>query len=189
MLRLGCWAISLSLLLFCWASSSTADGFPRTYDDAIRASVHRYWGDYPVWLAWKAQLYQESRLDPAAVSPAGAAGLCQAMPATFRDWAQRNRWINADPHVARYCIIGGAQMMADLRRFFGDVPFPDRQFLAQAGYNAGPGNVRRARRLCRADDWAGVARCLPAVTGRHSAETITYVDRIARWQAMMEAGR
>lgn len=112
------------------------------------------------------------------------------MPATWRDWEKRNGWVGASPHIAKYCIIGAAQMMADLRRFFKAAPFPDRQRLAQGGYNAGPGNIRKAQRLCgNAQAWATVASCLPKITGKHSAETITYVDRIARWRAMMESGR
>ena len=50
-------------------------------------------------------------------------------------------------------------------------------------YNAGSGNILRAQRLALADGlvgtrWASIEARLPAVTGPHSRETLTYVARI-----------
>ena len=52
-----------------------------------------------------------------------------------------------------------------------------------ASYNAGRGNVLRAQRLALADGldgrlWSSIQDRLPAVTGRHSRETLRYFDRI-----------
>lgn len=164
------------------------------YDGAIRKAVGLYWPTGPGWEWWKAQLWQESRLDPAARSPVGAAGIAQFMPTT---WAEVARQLGIDPKrvpptVAEPAIAAGAYYMARLKAQWrgwsgwGDLMETHRH--AQAGYNAGSGNVLRAWRLCgRPGAWAATAACLARVTGRHAAETITYVDRIARWRAMLAA--
>jgi soluble lytic murein transglycosylase-like protein len=54
-----------------------------------------------------------------------------------------------------------------------------------ASYNAGPGNISRARKLCGAWEWALVAPALGKVTGKHSAETLGYVQRIRTYYAQM----
>ena len=51
--------------------------FPSRYDSMIQSAVKKFWPDYPDHLNWKAQLYQESKLDPDATSPGGAQGLAQ----------------------------------------------------------------------------------------------------------------
>lgn len=87
-------------------------------------------------------IYQESRGNPRAVSPAGAAGLMQVMPATARDpgfgvrpldWNQR-----FNPRENER--FGRDYLGAMLNRYDGD---PTRALIA---YNAGPGT---------ADRWSG----------------------------------
>lgn len=75
------------------------------------------------------QLMAESGFDPNAVSPAGAAGIAQFMPATAREWGLRNRF---DPVAS---IAAQARFMGAMLRQFRSVP------LALAAYNAGPGVV------------------------------------------------
>jgi soluble lytic murein transglycosylase-like protein len=73
----------------------------------------------------------ESGYDPAAVSPAGAIGVMQLMPATARK-------LGVDPRDPAQNIMGGAAYLrAQLDRFDGAVD------LALAAYNAGPGAVVR----------------------------------------------
>ncbi len=75
---------------------------------------------------------QESGFDPLAVSPAGAAGLMQLMPATARRFGVRDRF---DPAQN---LRGGARYLAWLLQHF------DQDLdLALAGYNAGEGSVHR----------------------------------------------
>lgn len=178
----------LGLLMGC-SSAKAGPAFPDRYDRQIRHAAEAYWPDYPHWLAWKAQLYQESRLDPAAVSPVGAAGLAQIMPATWADLTRELRLGGASPHHD-IAIEAGAYYMARLRRgWMTERPPDDRQRLAQASYNAGTGNLLKAQRLCDGILYAEIVPCLVAVTGeRNARETRTYVERIAKWRGMMAAG-
>jgi hypothetical protein len=72
----------------------------------------------------------ESNYDPRAVSPAGAQGLMQFMPATARDYG-------VNPFDPASAIDGAARKLAADLKTFGSVP------LALAAYNAGPGAVHR----------------------------------------------
>jgi len=113
------------------------------------------------------------------------------MPGTWRDTLRAMKLpASVSPHEADIAIEAGAYYMATLRRAWKSPrQEEERQRLAQASYNAGLGNILAAQRRCQgARDWMQIAPCLPAVTGRHAKETITYVDRIARWRAMIEAG-
>ena len=101
--------------------------------------------DYFARLIWK-----ESRFDPRALSPVGAQGIAQFMPATARLRGLANPW---DP---RQAIPASASFLADLKARLGNFG------LAAAGYNAGPERVER---------WL-------AKGGRLPFETIDYVRSI-----------
>jgi soluble lytic murein transglycosylase-like protein len=97
-----------------------------------------------------ALVWQESRWNPQAVSPKGAVGLAQLMPATARD-------LGVNPADPVQNLQGGARYLRYLLDTFdGDVE------KALAAYNAGPARVRNA---------GGV----PAI-----AETRAYVASIVR---------
>lgn len=155
----------------------------REYEGEIERAVKKYWGSYQFPLAWAAQLWQESRCDPLAVSYVGAAGLAQFMPATWAEVAQRlNLPPGSTPH-GRIAIDAGAfyqaRQMAAWTARRGDY---DRWQLGLASYNGGLGNMLKAQRLCGdARLWQDIEPCLPQVTGIHANETRTYVSRIKRW--------
>ena len=78
-------------------------------------------------------IWTESRFDPNAVSPKGAAGVAQFMPETARE-----RGLD-DPFDPRSAIPASAHLLADLHAEFGNLG------LAAAAYNAGPNRVRNWR--------------------------------------------
>jgi len=169
--------------------SSSASPFSDRYDLQIRAAVRDYWPAYPYWRAWKAQLYQESRLDPGAVSPVGAQGLAQFMPGTWRQVSAELKLGEASPHTD-IAISAGAFYMAKRRSGWSSPrPEADRHRLAAASYNAGFGNLLKAQKACGDRSlYVEIIACLPEITGQHSAETISYVRLIWKWWRMMEAG-
>lgn len=181
-------------LAFFWAAwlpslSSHAGSFPSRYDEEIKAAVSKRWADLPYWKLWKAQLYQESRLDPLAVSPVGARGLAQFMPATWRDIA-KELGVTAGPESVA-AVDAGAYYMAKLRRTWRRERTAQQQNeLAQASYNAGTGNVLKAQAACAdARMWPEIAPCFAAITGDQNArETLGYVKSIRRWWLMLEGG-
>jgi len=166
--------------------------FTDRYDAEIASAVKHWWPDRPLWKEWKAQLYQESKLDPDAVSPVGARGLAQFMPATWDDITRQVGLGGADRRDARAAIEAGAYYMAQLRHAWRSPrPEQDRQELAQASYNAGTGSLIRAQARCGNPAlYAEIVACLPQVTGpQFSKETTTYVARIAEWWREMELVR
>lgn len=104
------------------------------YEPLIRAAEARY--RLPPRLL-QALVWAESRFDPMAISPAGAAGLAQLMPTTARELGVSNR------HDPAQNIDGGARYLRQMLDRFGAIR------LALAAYNAGPGAVTKARGIPR----------------------------------------
>jgi hypothetical protein len=100
-----------------------------TFDDIITYYAGLYGLDKALVYA---VIKQESNGNPYAVSSAGARGLMQLMPGTASDMGVRDIF---DPVQN---IAGGTQYLSKMKKLFGnDIT------LALAGYNAGPGNVRK----------------------------------------------
>lgn len=178
-------AIGLLLCLLSLPASAGRLGTDR-YNADIERAARLYLPGWD-WRWLKAQYYQESRLNPGAVSRAGAVGIAQIMPGTWADQAPGLGYGAVSPHVAEAAILVGAAYMARLRRtWHAERTETDRRELAQASYNAGAGNILRAQRACGdARNWPEISRCLPQITGAHAAETITYVQRIRRWYVVL----
>ena len=148
------------------------------YDALIKRSAETFMPSVD-WRLWKAQVKAESAFKAGAVSPVGAIGLAQIMPATFKEIAERSG-IKGQPFDPETNLMSGAWYMARQRAIF-KAPRPDfeRHNLAMAAYNCGAGNVIKAQRLAgNPQEWQPVADKLHLVTGRHSNETIQYVRKI-----------
>lgn len=129
--------------------------------------------------AWLAQLWAESRHRTDATSPVGACGIAQFMPAT---WLEVGRQYGLAPGTSCRDLVAVEVGAFYMRRLRGSFPIAaneeERQRMTRAAYNAGPGHIVKARRLCDAETWMETAECLPRITGRHAEETRGYVARI-----------
>ena len=177
------------LLLSCSAlATQSLSNIPERYDKYFQ----KYQRLLPVatdWRLLKAQCYQESRLDPSAVSPVGAMGLCQFMPATWREFQARYELDN--PWRPDQSIRAAALYMNELHSGWSSPrPAPDRYMLALASYNAGFGNLLAAQRKCdMAVLYSEIIPCLEQVTGHHSDETRGYVRLIVgKWYPLLLTG-
>lgn len=101
--------------------------------------------DYEIdWHMIIAQAYQESRLDQAARSKAGAVGIMQLLPSTAKD---PNVGI-ADIHEVDANVEAGVKYLRFIKdRYFSspEIDEVDRIFFSLAAYNAGPANISKAR--------------------------------------------
>lgn len=127
-------------------------GAPASMDSIFEEAAQAY--NVPLALL-KAVGKAESGFNANAVSPAGAQGVMQLMPATAQALGVE------DPFDARSNIMGGAKYIAEkLNQYNGDIE------LALAAYNAGSGNVSK---------YGGVPPF---------EETINYIKRIKEYMGM-----
>lgn len=116
----------------------------------------------PGALVWLAEV--ESGFDSRALSPAGALGMFQLMPATAKAcglslWPRDQR---RQPEIA---AAAAAKYLRQLHDQFGDWR------LAVAAYNCGPGTVQKLLKRYDAASYAAIATHLPA-------ETQMYVPKV-----------
>lgn len=83
----------------------------------------------------RAVMEVESRNDPSAISPKGAMGLMQIMPATWDELRGRYH-LGEDVFEPRDNILAGAAYLAELHDLYGSPGF-------LAAYNAGPGRYEK----------------------------------------------
>ncbi len=115
------------------------------YDDLAKKYASQYGQD---WRLITAQMYQESKFDPEAVSWVGAQGLMQVMPGTGEQLGF------TDLHEPQAGIHAGVKYMHQLiNRFDHSLPMEVRIRFALASYNVGYGHVLDARRLAREMGW------------------------------------
>ncbi len=136
------------------------DRFDLIFFDKIEQHFPELLEDLPLGhLLVKAQIWQESRFDPQAVSSAGAMGLMQLMPGTASDLKVD------DPFDPVQNIDGGVRYLADQYRHLLEIPtYEERIRFALASYNGGRGYINHA--LVQARDAEG----LPASFRRWNRE-------------------
>lgn len=171
------------LLFLVFAQDSEA--ISNKYDDSFQRWSAYYLPDVP-WYWLKAQCWQESRLNPNAVSPVGAKGVCQFMPPTWKDM-QNKLGFQGDPFIPDLNIQAAASYMSQLRDVWDRRSRNNVQVhsLALASYNAGTGNILKAQEKSSGKRlWCEIQPHLVEVTGRHSKETTHYVEVI--WNYVKE---
>ena len=146
------------------------------YDTYFRKYAKHYFGPHIDWRWFKAQAIAESNLKPNRTSSAGAKGIMQILPATFKEIRRQN------PHLVsinepRWNIAAGIYYDRLMyRKWDKNIPMEERLAFAFGSYNAGYGGVRRAYKKAskkhdQVDEWSQVAPYSPA-------ETRKYVKRI-----------
>jgi membrane-bound lytic murein transglycosylase MltF len=127
-----------------WLNNSLAEKDRKSYDETIEF-IKQYADKYEFdWLMIAAQAYQESRFDQSKRSSAGAVGVMQVLPSTAADKAV------GIPDIATLDnnVHAGVKYLNWLRQTYytNDKISPlDRVLFSFAAYNAGPGNMRKAR--------------------------------------------
>ena len=110
------------------------------------------------------QMRQESAFNPDAVSPSGAVGLSQFMPATYNEEApQTTPSCEGIPRTDPTCSIRTQiQYMRTVLRWVGGVKswasLQDAIAVQLAAYNGGAGNVRKEKRACRKEPRCSTSR-------------------------------
>ena len=156
--RGGSLAVSLSAVLVVLAAGEgrAQGGRGRADNQAHVETAAARFGLSPSLVAEVIRV--ESGGDPQAVSPKGAMGLMQLMPATWRMLRARLE-LGDDPFDPRDNILAGAAYLRDLHDRYGAPGF-------LAAYNAGPGRYEASL----------LGRALPA-------ETRAYVGRLSQASA------
>lgn len=160
---LACWVLigTLGLLLTtspACAQPAPSDGAPLA--ELIGEAAQRF-GIPEDWI--RAVMRVESAFDARAVSHAGAMGLMQVMPETYRGLRARHG-LGADPFRPRDNILAGAAYLREMYDRFGAPGF-------LAAYNAGPARYQQhvaSGRPLPAETRDYVAKLAPSVSGAAS---------------------
>ncbi|WP_322521172.1 lytic transglycosylase domain-containing protein [Guyparkeria halophila] len=173
-----------AMLAFLSIASGQAAGIPHaaeTYQRDLTREANRIWGLGAPVAGFAAQIHAESAWRPDVVSPVGASGLAQFMPATAR-------WIcgaydlpgceTTNPRWAMRALVTYDRHLYDLCHGHTDC---DRAWCALRSYNGGLGHYRNeaANAADPLDHRTVDAACGSASrSARHCAENLGYPRRI-----------
>ncbi|MBU0681421.1 MAG: membrane-bound lytic murein transglycosylase MltF [Proteobacteria bacterium] len=140
------------------------------------------------WRLITAIIYQESHLDPRALSGTGVRGLMQVTRDTALRMGVKNR---IDPNLN---VHAGVKYLRQLYGYWSHISEPDRTKFALASYNIGLGHVRDAQKIAKQlkishDKWSGLQQTLPLLREKkyykkskhgyaRGTEPVQYVSRI-----------
>ena len=166
-----------------WVDRDVAGAHSGRYEQLTR-TFKKYAAEYDFdWLMIAAQGYQESRFDQSKRSSAGAVGIMQLLPTTAADRVVGIPDISTEDAN----IHAGTKYLAWLRdHYFSDDNLDplDRMLFSFAAYNAGPGNVARARRRTKSmgfdpDRWFGNVEV--GMYRSVSGEPVSYVRNVYKY--------
>ncbi len=131
-----------------WLNNALAGEDRKRYEETIEI-IKQYADRYEFdWQIIAAQAYQESRFDQSKHSSAGAVGVMQLLPTTAADKAVSI----PDISTVENNVHAGVKYLHWLREtYYTDTAIAslDRVLFSFAAYNAGPGNMKRARKRAR----------------------------------------
>jgi membrane-bound lytic murein transglycosylase MltF len=164
-----------------WVRQATSGPALRRFRQVV-ALFQKYSDRYDMdYLLMMAQGFQESQLQQDAVSPAGAIGIMQLMPATGRSMRVGDI-TRPGPNI--HAGVKYMRFMVDT--FYAKEPMDplDKGLFAFAGYNAGPGRVQQlrgyaAKRGLDPNRWFNNVELIAAE--RIGQETVIYVSNIYKY--------
>lgn len=142
-----------------------------------------------------AQAVQESRFNPLAISPAGAVGIAQFMPATAKevgDELKTKLALFKDGFDRKNPIQSIWAQTYYMNKLYGQWTTKRSNLgkleLAFASYNAGLGNILDAQKASKnLTYWNDIKIHLSKITEKNSLETIGYVDYIIKYASDVQA--
>jgi membrane-bound lytic murein transglycosylase F len=154
------------------------------YDETFRKYSKRYFGPAFDWRLFKAQAMAESNLQTRAKSQAGARGIMQLMPGTFREIRSKNPEITGKWDHPEWNIAAGIAYSRQLWTLWVNDLVVDhvREFMLSS-YNAGRMTLLRAQRIAeeRALNprvWPSIETVAPVVPRWRYDETLSYIGRV-----------
>lgn len=147
------------------------------YDRYFKKYTKKYFGSDADWRWFKVQAYVESSFNARATSRAGAVGVMQILPDTYKEIVQRNRFFRGKSvYEAEWNIAAGIYYNRSLLRQWNKIASPEKSLqLMFASYNAGFGRIRRAV----SDDELSINHILVSFEG-FPAETVGYLLKMTR---------
>ena len=151
---------------------------PDKYDTIFKDLTFE--NDELFWVDVKALcLVETTTLSNTATSSKNAKGVCQILPATFKEVVKQTKRKNYHIRNPEHNIRIAAKYLEILYRRWGesmqnvesDEGEEDQLKLALASYNAGYGRVRKAMRKCNGTNFNTIKRCLPS-------QTVAYVRKV-----------
>lgn len=181
--------VSILLLFVFFAGQATADDYSKykyhkKFDSHFKKYSKRFFGPAFDWHYFKAQAVAESNLKPDAESYVGAQGIMQIMPRTFEEIKVKSKLIDGSAVDPKWNIAAGIWYNKQQFDFWKkDRSLVERLKFMYGSYNAGRGNLLKAQRQAISEGlnprkWISMYNALPKVTGKHSEETLGYVEKI-----------
>jgi membrane-bound lytic murein transglycosylase F len=189
-----CLRIALMLAILAVAGVASAQSVVTNhYDETFRKYSKRFFGPGFDWRLFKAQAIAESNLQVQARSRAGARGIMQLMPATYREIRSKNpeitgHWDHPEWNIAAGIAYGRQLWTAWMNDSHRDYL---REFMLSS-YNAGRGTLLRAQTLARdhrldARVWPNIEFIAPRVPRWRHDETLNYISRVLSNLSEMDA--
>jgi len=161
------------------------------YDSYFKKYSKHYFGPGFDWRYFKSQAIAESNLDSDAKSHVGAKGIMQIMPKTFEEIKYKHSSIKGSAQQPKWNIAAGIYYDRTIWKLWkAKRPFIDRLAFMFGSYNAGKGNILKAQKIAKSNGmdpnrWPSIEKNLSKVTGKHSKETIGYVNKINKVKGVL----
>jgi membrane-bound lytic murein transglycosylase F len=162
------------------------------YDVYFKKYTRHLFGPGFDWRYFKSQAIAESNLNSGAKSHVGAKGIMQIMPKTFKEIKYKNPSIKGSSLQPKWNIAAGIYYDRAIWKLWkAKRPFTDKLAFMFGAYNAGKGNILKAQRLAKKrgmnpNAWSSIENTLFKITGKHSKETIGYVNKINKVKGILK---